>query len=289
MQIRFNPRWLLVPTLLLSLQLCRAQPIVVPPTLSFDLGSTNIPETQLWDLNGSYAVDLLVVGNKGLAEPVQIAFTLLQDPSGKLSTTTNDLVNCSVVFNDDAQSAFACQAKITGKVTGFGGTARAHFTVRFVGNGQFGGHTTAIQGSFTVDAETGVTPGQLTGGKLSKFSAVLPGLNTIKGSADFAANLPPGADGGWNLTVHLAGLNKLTGTGIITTSSEVLGLDLSGSFKKGLVSVKAKGAADVPNTSNGAGSSGSILIPPTFDTIQFNGKLLGQKMSFNVTTAAPGD
>jgi hypothetical protein len=285
MTIRLNPRWLLVSILFFTLQFCRAQ-IVVPPTLSFDLGPDVAEESQLWDLNGSYVVNTLVTGNKGLAEPVQIAFTLIQSPSGKLTTTTNELVNASVVFNNDDNSAFVAQAQIKGKVTGFAGTARVHFTVRFVGNGSLGGQATTCNGSFTVDAETDPSTGQLTGTKLSKFSAVFPNLSAIKGKAEFGTDLPPGSDGSWNLTMHLVGINKLTGTGIVSTSSEALGLDLTGKFN-GLFVTKAKGSASVPNTVSGVGCSGTILVPSTFDTVQFNGKLLGQKMSFNVTTPSP--
>ena len=286
MTIRLNPRWLLVSILFLSLQFCRAQVIVVPPTNSFDLGPDVAEESQLWDLNGSYVVDILVTGNKGLAVPVQIAFTLLQSPSGKLTTTTNDLVNASIVFNNDDNSAFVATAQISGKVTGFAGTARVHFTVRFNGNGSLGGQATSVNGTFTVDAETDPSTGQLVGTKLSNFSAVFPQLSTIKGKGEFAAALPPGADGSWNLNLRLVGINKLTGTGIISTSSEALGLDLSGKFN-GLFVIKAKGSASVPNTVSGVGCSGTILMPSTFDTIQFSGKLLGQKMSFNVTTPTP--
>jgi hypothetical protein len=286
MTIRLNPRWLLVSALLFSLQFCRAQ-IVVPPTLSFDLGTSNSPESALWDLNGSYVVDLQVAAKNGLAVNVEIAFSLIQSPSGSLSTTTNELSNVSVVLNaaDTNASPFAAVGKITGKVTGVGGIARAHFTVRFVGAGSLGGQNTDINGSLTVDAETDPSTGQLVGTKLSSFSASFPGLNSIKGKADFATGLP--SDGTWNLTLNMVGINKITGSGIIATPLQSLGLDLSGKFKNGLFVIKANGGTDVPNTVSGVGSSGTILLPDTFDTIQFNGKLLGQKLSFNVSPTTP--
>jgi hypothetical protein len=284
MTIRLNPRWLLVSALLFSLQFCHAQ-IVVPSTLSFDLGTSDAPESAVWDLNGSYVVDLQVAGKNGLAANVEIGFSLIQSPSGALSTTTNELSNVSVVFNGDNQSAFAAVGKITGKVTGIGGIARAHFTIRFVGSGSLGGRNTDIQGSFTVDAETDPSTGELVGTKLSSFSAEFPGLNSIRGKAEFVSGLP--SDGTWNLTLNLIGINKITGGGIITTPQQSLGLDLAGKFKNGLFFIKAKGGTDVPNTANAVGCSGTILLPDTFDTIQFSGKLLGQKLGFNVTTAPP--
>lgn len=285
MTIRFNPRWLFVSILLLSLQFCRAQVIVLPPTLSFPLGASNAPESQLWDLNGSYVVEMLVEHN-GLAVPVEVAFTLIHAPNGQLTTTTNEFVNCSVTFNNDTDSSFACQATIGGKVSGVAGIARAHFTIHFVGNGSLAQQSSTIKGSLTVDSEVDSgSGGQLMGTKLSSFTATCPGLLSIHGKGDFGVGLPPGVDGSWNLTMHLLGLGKVTGSGIIATPSESLGLDLNGKFQKGLFMVKAVGSTDVPNTVNGAGCSGSILVPPTFDTVQFKGKLLGQKLSFNVSTA----
>jgi hypothetical protein len=273
---------------MLSLQFSRAQ-IQIPPTLSFDLGAPDVPETQVWDLNGTYVVSLEVLGKNGLSAPVQVAFTLIHSPNGKLTTTTNEPVNCSVVFNGDAQSAFACLATISGKVTGVAGLARVHFSIHFTGNGNYTGRATTINGSLSVDAEVDSTSeGQLLGVKVSKFNANFPQVgNTIKGPSDFAAGLPPGVNGSWNLTLKLLGLSKLTGTGVIALPSESLGVHLSGKFKNGLVSVKATGADDVPNTVSGKGVSGNILLPPSFDTIQFDGKILGQKLTFNVTTAAP--
>jgi len=268
------------------MQFCRAQ-IVLPSTLSFDLGDTNATESQLWDFNGSYVVETLIE-RKGQGVPVQVAFTLIHSPSGKLSTTTNELVNCSVTFNNDNDSSFACQATISGKVTGVGGTARAHFTIRFVGNGSLAQQSTTINGTLSVDAfADSTTGGQLEGTKASKFNASFSGLNSIHGTGNFGVDLPPGVDGSWNLTMHLVGLGKLTGSGIVAVPSQSLGLDLTGKFKNGLFVTKAVGANDVPNTVTGAGASGTILVPSTFDTVQFKGKILGQKLSFNVSVPAP--
>ena len=136
MTIRLNPRWLLISVLLLSLQFCRAQ-TEIPPSISFSLGPAVAPETQLWDLSGDYDIFLEVVDHNGLAVPVEISFSLHQDPSGKLSSPVGNV--SGVVFNNDDNSAFAITAKVAGKVTGSGGLARAHFTVHFSGNGSFGG------------------------------------------------------------------------------------------------------------------------------------------------------
>lgn len=90
MSIRFNPRLLLISALLFSLQFCRAQ-IVVPGTVSFDLGTSNAPETQLWDLTGLYNLSLTVVEHNGIAVPMTFSFNLIHDGKGHLSGPTNDL------------------------------------------------------------------------------------------------------------------------------------------------------------------------------------------------------
>jgi hypothetical protein len=132
----------------------------------------------------------------------------------------------------------------------------------------------------TVDAETDPSTGLLEGTKLSKFSSHFPGLN-ISGPMEFSTPMPQGTNATWNLSLQLAGLKKLTGTGVITTPSRALGLDLSGTFKNSIFKIKAKGANDVPNALNGAGSSATIQLTPTFDTILFKGKVLGQKLYFS--------
>jgi|GEM_PF-3047423 len=283
MTIRLNPRWLLLPALLFSLQFCRAQ-IVVPPSISFDLGGTNSPASQLWDLNGSYVLNFTVEQPNGTAVPVQLSFTLIQSPSGKLSNPTNEFGDTLTI----SDSTLAIFPHITGKVTGSDGTARVHLIVRFTGSGTLAGrNVNSFSGQFTIDAETAAATDspdgipELVGIKPSNFSASFPGLANFKGQVpDFVAPLLPGVDGTWNLTLDMVALNKVTGTATATTPSEVLGFDLGGAFKGGIFDVKAKGVNGVPGAVNGTGSSAIILLPPDFSSITLNGKILGQKLSF---------
>jgi hypothetical protein len=137
MTIRFNPRWLLVSALLFSLQFCRAQ-VDVPPTISFDLGS-NAPDTQLWDLSGAYRLDLLVEERDGAIQtPMRLSFILNQDGKGKLSSPTNDNTE-EMDFGDN--SLLTVYPRVTGKVTGSGGTARVHFSIHVTGYGMLAGQT----------------------------------------------------------------------------------------------------------------------------------------------------
>jgi hypothetical protein len=285
MTIRLNPRWLLVSALMLSLQFCRAQ-VEVPSNLSFDLGTTDAPPTsQLWDVGGSYSVSLLVEQKSGIEVPIILTFNLIQAANGKLSTVSNDF---GQGLDVSSNSFFAITPSISGKVTGAGGIARVHFTVRFKGIGTLAGHPNVpVSGSLTIDAETDASSDQLVGVKVSKFSAGFSGFSSIKGTTLFASDLPPGVDGSWNLSLQLVALGKVTGTGIITTPSRTLGLDMNGAFKGGIFKIKAKGATDVQDTQSGVGSTANIILTTAFDSITLNGKILGQKLSFS--TAPSGE
>jgi hypothetical protein len=281
MTIRLNPRWLLVSALLFSLQFSRAQ-VQVPPTLSFDLGTTDAPGTELWDIGGSYNLNLLVEQRNGIEVPIQLSFNLIQDANGKLSTISNDFQSLSISDN----SVFAIVPRISGKVTGSAGIARVHFTVQFSGSGTVAGiNDVPVNGSLTVDAETDASTGQLVGVKVSKFSANVTGFSGLHGQAQFAVDLPPGVDGSWNLTLQLVALSKVVGTGTINTPSRSLGLDLNGAFKGGIFKIKAKGANNVQDAQDGTGSSATIFLTTSFDSLVLNGKFLGQKLSISTGTA----
>jgi hypothetical protein len=279
MTIRLNPRWLLISALVFSLQFCRAQ--TIPPSMSFDLGSDAPTDCKLWDLTANYDVSFEVIARNGVVMPVQISFALTQDPSGKISTPDGNV--SGLVFNNDDNSSFAITTKITGKVTGSGGFARTRFTIHFSGNGVFGGiQDVSVSGTMTVDASTDSADGLLTG-RIKNFTADIGGgLNHIAGKSEFDAGLP--TDGSWNLSLNVAGQTKFVGTGILAVSSKTLGLDLDGKFKGGLLRLNAKGAGDVPNTQPGQGSNAKIFLTPSLDTLQLDGKLLGQRVSLNVGT-----
>jgi hypothetical protein len=285
MIIRFNPRWLLVPALLFSLQFCRAQ-VPLPGTISFDLGDPNVdPETQLWDLSGLYQLDV-PVDHDGLEEELRLSFVLLQSGSGKLSSITND--NFQEMDLGD-NSVFAVTPRISGKVTGSHGNARVHFTIHLRGSGTLAGkNVNSFSAMLTVDAETDSTTGELLGTKISKFSARFPDLKTIHGKVvDFFVPMPQGSNATWNLSLHLAGLRRLTGTGVITTPSRALGLNLSGKFKSRSESAEifARGANTVADTTSGKGIKARIELPNTFDSMIFHGKVLGQRFAFGFPPA----
>jgi hypothetical protein len=207
-----------------------------------------------------------------------LSFNLIQYSNGMLSGAPNDFQGLTL----SDSSFFVITSRINGKVTGFGGVARVHFTVRFSGSGTLAGHEgVPVTGSLTVDAETDPSTDQLVGVKFSKFSANFMGFSSLNGQVDFSSALPPGIDGSWNLNLQLVALGKVSGTGTIVTPSRVLGLDLTGAFKGGMFKIKAKGANDVPDALDGTGSSATIFLQSPFDSLGLNGKLLGQKISFS--------
>ena len=285
MTIPLNPRWLLVSVLLISLQFCRAQDeIQVPPTLTVALGSDASTDNKLWDLTGNYDVNITVVDHNGLSIPVLISFFLSQDANGRLTTSPGNVTG--LIFNNDDNSSFAIFTAVSGRVTGSGGFGRARFTVRFAGNGSFGNvQNVTVRGSMTVDAEMDPSSGQLVSSRKTRFTARISSLNTVKGTADdLAASLPGGVDGTWNLTLNLAGLQRLTGNGIIGMPNNAFGLSLNGRFNDPLFRIQARGASNVPNARSGGNSRANIFLSSDFSTIQVNGRLLGQKVSLNMPT-----
>jgi hypothetical protein len=137
-----------------------------------------------------------------------------------------------------------------------------------------------VSGSVTLDGDT--SSGQLAG-KIRSFESNIGGLNHISGKSDFSVGLP--TDGSWNLTLNVAGLTKFVGTGIVGLPNQTLGLDLNGNFRNGLLKLQAKGASDVVNAQPGQGLSAKIFLTPSFETLQLEGKLMGQKITFNVSTS----
>jgi hypothetical protein len=112
-------------------------------------------------------------------------------------------------------------------------------------------------------------------------------LTTVKGAAPLNLPLQDGADGSWNLTLRLAGLNKIVGTGIVRTPTESLGMDLTGKFQSSFFNIKGVGANDVSDTVSGKGMSAKVQIDSDANLSLFNGKVLGQKLSFGGVSQTP--
>jgi hypothetical protein len=273
MRIRFNPLWLLVSALLLQSNICRAQ-IVPPSSVAFAIGGTN-GGPQLWDLSGLYSLDVLVQQPNGLGTPLVVDFNMNEDGSGRLTGFVGDIQGLQL-----GGDIFAVSYRISGKVTGFNGQARAHFTVQFLGNGSLsGGPSGPFRATLTVDADVDSEGLQLSGAK-ARFSAKAPGASVRGTIFDFATPLPAGDDGTWTLTMQISALSRAVGTGVITTPDQNLGLSLSGTFKNGGFKLKARGVTDVANTVSGVGCTATILLTPDLSSMILNGKFMGQRLQF---------
>lgn len=273
MRTRFNLRYLLISALFFSLQLCRGQ---IAPVV-FDFGTTT--GTQLWDLTGAYGVSFTINQPSGLEVPVAVSFTLIQDAAGNLRGAANDFQLLTIGSN----ASFTVSYTITGKVTGSGGAARARFTVHMVGNGNIGGIGLNSMSAFlVVDAVPDSEGGQLNG--VARFSAnfssrSLPGLS---GSVtDFTTPLPPNVDGTWTLLLLPSSLNNSAAglAAVYTSTGQSFGFIFRGPFRGDVFNMSLKGSSNISNvTMSGVGSNARALFDPSFDLLQFNGKLMGQSV-----------
>ncbi len=273
MRIRLNPLWLLVSALLVQFNVCRAQ-VIPPSSVTFAIGGTN-GGPQLWDLQGSYSLNVLVQQPNGIGTPLVVNFFMNEDGAGRLTGFPGDIQGLQL-----GSDFFAVTYLISGKVTGFNGQAHAHFTIKFSGNGSLsGGPSGPFHATLTVNADVDSEGLQLSGPK-ARFSASAPGASVRGTVIDFATPLPEGDDGTWTLTMQISALSKVVGTGVIGTPQQNLGLDLSGTFKNGGFKLKAHGVNDVADTVSGVGSTATILLTPNLDNMILDGKFMGQRLEF---------
>jgi hypothetical protein len=279
MRIRLNLRWLLVPALFFSLQLCRAN------NLTFNFDTNSAP---LWDLSGLYSFTLNLQEPNGAVIPVSLAFNMRQDAAGNLHGFPGDFQS---IFLDE-NSSFVVTNTISGSVRGNLSTgATARFVVHFLG---FGGTTDQPQGpiSATLLVDAAISPdGSLTLEPIKpiRFIAQLPHASVRGIDAVSTIPLPPGEDGSWTLNLQFDTFNRAIGAAIVTTPSQSLGFNLSGVFTgtPDLPAYKLKmiGSRAVANTVSGVGSTATIFLSSSstdtpLDTIQINGRIMGQRITF---------
>jgi hypothetical protein len=276
MRIRLNLRSVLFLALLISSTLCRAQ--TVPGNLTFTFGTTN-DGTQLWDLTGTYAVNMTVNTKQGLQVPVSLGFSIRQDAAGNLRGVVGDFQGLSI--NDVA--LVGVSYTLSGKVTGSGGKAEAKFVVRFSGNASIGEFQNVnFSAVLSVDAVPNSGDGQLEG--VAKFSSHFAGIGHegVTGTIpDFAALLPAGVDGSWTLNLQMIGGNSLAGSATIATGpGEVLGFNVTGPVNASSAVARLSGIRGglVTQTISAAGSKITILSDVTFDDFSLGGKVMGQKL-----------
>jgi hypothetical protein len=251
----------------------------VPNTVTFGFGTND--NNQLWDLTGSYSLSLNINQRNTIQVPMTLGFVLIQDASGNLTSPPGDIQN--LVLGDPVSGpSFTVTYKVTGKVTGSGGAARARFTIRMTGNGTVGNITVkSMSAILIVDASPNPADGQLEGNTDAKFSAKFSnGIESLAGTipaADFTTALPPGVDGTWSISLQVAGFNSLSGSAIITTTTHSLGFIVEGPFKNHTFDVALRGSGGISNNS-GVGSNARAMLTSALDSIAINGKVMGQKV-----------
>ena len=266
MRIRINLRWLLVPALFFTLQLCRANNV----TFNFDTNSTPV-----FDLSGLYSFTLSLQEPNGATIPVSLAFNMHQDAAGRLHGFSNDVQSVDI----DENSSFTVTYSISGSVTGPDLAPTAHFVVHFVGNGSSSGRPNgAFSATLLVDAAIDSGTLALDPIKPIRFIARLPQTSVRGIDSTSTIPLPPGQDGSWSLNLQFDTLNRVIGTATVTTPSQSLGFNLSGIFN-GQYKLKAIGARDVANTVSGVGSTVTILLDQGLDLQSFSGRIMGQRVA----------
>lgn len=276
MRIRFDLRYLLISAVLFSLPFCRAQ-TTVPGSVTFNFGGTNSPP--LWDLSGTYSLNLTVNQKNGIQLPLTMSFNMVEDAAGNLHGVTNDYQ--ALTIGNNTNTLFTVTYVIVGKVTGSGGNATARFTIDMVGKGTLAGeNVNSFSAGLGVAAVPNPEDGQLEGE--AAFIGKPKGFPSITGIIpNFSTALPSGANGTWTLTMQVNELETQAGTAVIITPSQTLGFTAMGPLKDDVFKIKLRGSADVPNiTRPGTGSTATILADPMFDSIEVDGKFMGQKLDF---------
>ncbi len=231
------------------------------------------PATPVWDISGIYRITNHMESPK--IRPLDIIFNDIGigvDAHGKVigAGTILVLVGDGIVGGD---------YKVTGKMSGGGEKTRANFTVKFKGNGTVAGVVTTCK--ITAKYNLEILPATRTmAGKTSgnaNFSHL--GSGNLNGAT--ALPLPPGVDGGWNVTLDMIPFGKqLSGTAVFlvdNTPSTALATKVKGNLQKATVAkVKLTG------TGNSAGTQLNMEFTPlpglTNAIAKINGKVLGQKV-----------
>ena len=259
---------------LASLQLGLSQTL----TNTFYFGPALTPPTPVWDVAGTYQITNHM--ESYTIRPMDIVFNQIGldvDSHGKLQALGNPTVLVQV--GDDMIGG---DYKVSGLMSGGGVNTHANFTIKFKGSGTVGGVATTC--NISANYNLRVNPADLTLVGKNTGSVTFSHLGNGRFNSDIALPLPPGADGGWNLTLDLVPFKtKLSGTAVVLVDtwtnapSTTLATKASGTAaKSGVVNVNMTGYG------NSAGTQINMQLKPVVgDTnvlTKVNGKVLGQRV-----------
>jgi len=235
------------------------------------------PATPVWDISGPYQITNRMQGAK--FRPTEVVFPglgLSVDAKGKVTGagTIVALVGGYYVGGD---------YKASGKVSGGGDKTQVKFTIKFQGNGVVAG--VATTGKVNAKYNLTVLPGALAMGGKVTGSANFSTLGNGDLKSDIVLPLPPGADGGWKVTMQLVGFtSKLSGSANVllnstpTNTTTTLATKVSGSVPKKSLVAKTK----LSGWGNSAGTKLDLEFTPIFGGTnlpsKMNGKILGQNV-----------
>jgi O-glycosyl hydrolase len=239
------------------------------PTFSF-----GPPTTPVWDISGTYQLTNHMEGTKVRPLDVILRDVVLDaDARGRLQGAGT----IPVLFGADT---VAGDYKVTGNLTGGGTKTRANITIKCKGQGTVAGAVTSYDLSVKYNLQ--VNPAGLS--MLGKVTGTVHLGKGVSGSikSDLSLPLPPGADGGWNVTLNVIPYGtKLSGTAVVlvdNTPDTTLATKVTGGLSKqsGAANVKLAGYG------NSAGTQINLQYTPVSETAggvaTVKGKVLGQNV-----------
>jgi hypothetical protein len=243
----------------LTLLVLSAQPgLAQTDIISRNTHFTGDAGLDLWDLSGHYSESM---------GGVDMDLTLSMDSKGKITGSgTASLAEYGMDMN----------FRFTGAVKKSGNLTRVVLNLKAKGNlvveGKSYGYTVSGKANLAIDPQERVMTGAM------KITASAGGHSESEKTQETWA-LPPGVNGGWDLSVSGTAQGKsLTGNGTVTLASGKeynLNLQATSSPKTGLYQAKLTGQGEAK------GISMSVIADQTFVIKSLNGKVCGQTIKGN--------
>jgi hypothetical protein len=237
------------------------------------------PLTPVWDISGIYQITNQM--ESATIGPLDIVFNQLGlgvDAQGKVrplgSPTILVLVGKDVVGGD---------YKVSGRISGGGAITHVNLSIKFNGNGIVAGLPTTCSFSARYNLEIYPTNAPTLAGRTSG-TAHFSHLGSGSFKSNISLPLPPGADGGWNVTLDMVAFgNRLFGTAValVDTSTGEATTTLA-TKANGTVSQSGLAKVNLTGYGNSVGTRLNLEFTPvpgaTNVLATVNGKVLGQKV-----------
>lgn len=231
----------------------------------------------IWDASSIDELQTLTFDISEESTDISFAAPFIQTGAGKLvGAGSTEMQVAAPIFVGTVDSTY----KVTGSVTGKGGTSKIAFTGTAKGPAEIGGKTRTVASAFTAKV-TVDSPGEFTSG-VYVSAASASGYGGIKevGPIDFAwvDVVAAMGSGAWNLSLQLTNdtVKKVGGSALVTLSSGAeLDLAVKGVYK-------SKTDATTLVLSGSGESKGSALKVNMVDStiVSIQGKVSGQMIKW---------